>query len=346
MPLRVTRRKDTGSLTIVGTIGGQSIRRRAASDSPALAREEAAALEAETLRTQWHGERRGSRGFAEAVNSYIAAQPRSASTLARLHRILRALGNVPLSAVDQEAVARVARTILQDGAMPSTVRRGVIVPIKAVLNHAADRGWCDAPRFKSPQQPAGRTRFLVPDEVERLIAASAPHIRPLVIFLVGTGARMSEALELEWRDVDLVGGRAIFWRTKNGHRRVSVLPPVAVLQLSRLPDRAGRVFRLRNGAAFVDADRQYGGQIKTAWRGALRRSGLDADLTPHDLRHTWASWQLAIDKSALAMVKLREAGGWSSVALVERYAHLMPEGQQEAIRRFLGIAEQQERVSA
>ena len=38
-----------------------------------------------------------------------------------------------------------------------------------------------------------------------------------------------------------------------------------------------------------------GGQIKTAWKGAIRRSGLDPELTPHDLRHTWASWHHAMN---------------------------------------------------
>jgi hypothetical protein len=39
---------------------------------------------------------------------------------------------------------------------------------------------------------------------------------------------MAEALELEWRDVDLTGARAIFWRTKTGARRVAALLPAAI----------------------------------------------------------------------------------------------------------------------
>jgi len=52
MPLTVVRRKSSGALTITGTVAGTRIRRRAQSDSLALAREEAAALEAEILRTE------------------------------------------------------------------------------------------------------------------------------------------------------------------------------------------------------------------------------------------------------------------------------------------------------
>ncbi len=44
-------------------------------------------------------------------------------------------------------------------------------------------------------------------------------------------------------------------------------------------------------------------------------------MTPHSLRHTWASWHYAEHRD---MLRLRFDGGWSSVTLVERYAHLAP----------------------
>jgi len=65
----------------------------------------------------------------------------------------------------------------------------------------------------------------------------------------------------------------------------------------------------------------------------LHRAGLDPELTPHDLRHTFASWHYALNRDLLA---LKVGGGWSSVALVERYAHLLPAGQEDAIWQFLG----------
>jgi hypothetical protein len=55
--------------------------------------------------------------------------------------------------------------------------------------------------------------------------------------------------------------------------------------------------------------------------------------TPHDLRHTWASWHYALHRDLL---RLKQDGGWSSVVLVERYAHLVPEGHEDAIRRLWG----------
>jgi hypothetical protein len=51
-----------------------------------------------------------------------------------------ALGDVPLSAVGQEAVDKVRAKILRSDASPATVLRGIIMPIRAVLRHAHRRG--------------------------------------------------------------------------------------------------------------------------------------------------------------------------------------------------------------
>ncbi len=333
MPLKVVRRKDTGTLQISGIVAGRRIRKGPASADLKLAKEEAAKLEAEILRTAWHGERRGARSFAEAVEAYLDSAPRSSSTQQRLLRLMQAIGNASLAEINQEAVLRARATLGAETA--STLKRGIITPLRAVVLHAHRLGWCDAPYFEIPREPRGRTRYLLPAEAERLLAEAAPHIRLLATFLLCTGARMSEALELEWRDVDLLGRRAIFWRTKNGSRRVAALTPRAVAALAAAGDKTGAVFRTNHGRAFADRLRQGGGQIKTAWRGALDRAKLDPELTPHDLRHCWATWHYAVYKDLLL---LKQEGGWSSVSLVERYAHLMPAGCTDEIQRFWGYS--------
>lgn len=362
MPLAVRRRPDTGALTISGRLAlpdGSRIRvrQRAQSNEPQLAREEAVALEARLLRDAWHGRRAAVHSFGEAVENYLDAGERSLGTEAFLHRLLTAIGDRPLSEIDQVAVdsaralmfpARAGLTV-----SPATQLRNLVTPLRAVLNHAARRGWCEAPRFEVPKaRAAGRTRYLTPAEAERLVAAAAAHLAPLLVFLIGTGARLAEALELDWRDVDLAGAagepRAILWHTKGGGRRVAALPPRVVAVLANLPERVGPVFRwTRRGdkgilvrVPYADRGRAAGGQVKSAWRGALRRSGLDAaapGLTPHDLRHTYASWHYARHRDLL---RLKIDGGWASVALVERYAHLLPGGHEAAIAGFLGHHEE------
>jgi len=328
--------KTTGKpegFTIAGYVAKLRVRRRAQSHDPKLAREEARQLEADILRTAWHGERRGVRSLAEAVLAYFDAEPRSEATKARYNRVLRALGDVKLADIDQDTVTGLRRKLLRPNHKPATVTREIINPLRSLLRLAQERGWCTAPRFRIPAETTGRTSYLLPHQVTGLIAAAAPHLQPLLIFLVGTGARMSEAIELDWQDVDLVGVRAIFWRTKGGKRRNAHLPPVVVAALANFPHREGPVFRRPDGLPYADRGRRYGGHIRTAWKGAIARAGLDATLTPHDLRHTWASWHYALHRDVLA---LKLEGGWSSVSLVERYAHLLPAGHEAAIRRVFG----------
>ena len=43
-------------------------------------------------------------------------------------------------------------------------------------------------------------------EIERYLDACAEHYRPLAEFLIGTGARISEALAIRWPDLDLDAG--------------------------------------------------------------------------------------------------------------------------------------------
>lgn len=329
--LRIVTRSDTGALTIVGTVAGVRVRRRAQSDDHRLAAEEAATLEAEILRVAWHGERRGSRSFAEAVTSYLASKPRTNGTKRRLHRLLIAVGDVKLSEINQQAVNRATRRMLAPSAAPATLKRSIITPLRAVLRHAYRQGWCEPPVFEIPRESKGRTNYLLPSEAVRLVAAASPALRVLLEFILGTGARMSEALELDWRDVDLAGARAIFWVTKNGKPRNAHLPPRIVALLTNLRHREGPVIRRPDGQPYANRNREGGGQVKTAWQATKRRAGIDATLTLHDLRHTWASWHYATHRDPL---KLKVEGGWSSLDQVERYAHLLPAGHERDIEAF------------
>ena len=131
--LRVEIRPDTDALTIVGTVAGQRIRKRAASDRYADAVEEAATLTSELLRTAWHGPRRGVRPFAEAVTSYIETDRRSHSTLGRLRRLVEHAGEIKLKDIDQTTVNWLAKKLLAPDAAPATRERSIVVPLRAVI---------------------------------------------------------------------------------------------------------------------------------------------------------------------------------------------------------------------
>jgi integrase len=58
-----------------------------------------------------------------------------------------------------------------------------------------------------------------------------------------------------------------------------------------------------------------------AWRQVLQRAKIK-DFRWHDLRHTWASWHV---QAGTPLHVLQELGGWESVEMVRRYAHLSSE---------------------
>jgi len=90
----------------------------------------------------------------------------------------------------------------------------------------------------------------------------------------------------------------------------------------RAPEGAEHVFARRDGSPYRS--------IRTTFQTACRAAGLK-DVTPHVLRHTFAS------RLAMAGVDprtIQELGGWASLEMVERYTHLSPTHKAEAVERI------------
>ena len=73
-----------------------------------------------------------------------------------------------------------------------------------------------------------------------------------------------------------------------------------------------------------------------AWNSACKRAGIE-DFRFHDLRHTWASWLI---QSGVPLSVLQEMGGWESIEMVRRYAHLAPNHLTEHARQIDSIFEE------
>ena len=55
------------------------------------------------------------------------------------------------------------------------------------------------------------------------------------------------------------------------------------------------------------------------------------DFRWHDLRHTWASWHV---QAGTPLLVLKELGGWASLDMVLRYAHLSADHLAEHAERI------------
>lgn len=352
MPLRVIRRPDTPILQIAGTVAGQRIRISAGTADERLAREKAVQIEADLYRGVVHGPK-PTATWDDACLSYTDVVRPGVGQARLLLRLTDHFSGRRLADIDQAAMDRAVTALCRPGAAPATILRNIIAPVSAVLNHAARRGLCDPPRFEKPRGATGvkRTRWLTPEEAVALHDNAAPHLRPLVFFVLATGARLGEALALRWEDVNLQLARATLRDTKNGRDRVVDLVPAAVASLAAIPKiqkRRGEVFTTDSGDPYEPRE-DAGGQVRKAWGTACRRAGFAGewhqdrngsrwwtpeDVTPHTLRHTWATWHYCLHRDPR---RLQVDGDWSGLDLVERYAKLAPASLEPAIRALWGL---------
>jgi hypothetical protein len=192
--------------------------------------------------------------------------------------------------------------------------------IRAILNKCVNEwNWLDkAPKLKLHKEPKKRIRWLYPEEAQRLVNAldNLPYMQHLVIFSLATGLRQANVLNLKWEQIDL--RRQVAWiypdQAKAGKAIGVPLNQTAMQVLMDRPRVSDYVFTHSGG-----------GKVKAisnrVWREALDKAGI-TDFRWHDLRHTWASWLV---QNGTPLAALKEMGGWESVEMVQRYAHLAPE---------------------
>lgn len=311
MPLKLYRKRGSPNWYIRGTVRGitvdESSKVAAKSDAETIR----ARREWECLQASIFG-RKTTRTFLEAAVAYMEA----GGERRFLAPLIKHFGTTPLSDIDQTAIDRAAKILYPSG-KSSTLNRQVYTPVSAVLKFAAKRGMCEFRQIDRPRQPKGRVRWLAPAEADRLIEACSTHLKPLIIFLFYTGCRLSEGLYLDWAQIDLKRAEVQFLETKNGEARGVPLHPRTIAALKALPHRNGAVFRRPDGEPYARKN-DGGGQIKTAFNGACRRAAI-VDFSPHDCRHTWATWHYAANRD---LVSLMHLGGWQSEKMVLRYAHM------------------------
>ena len=190
----------------------------------------------------------------------------------------------------------------------ATRNRQAIIPTQAIINHAAESELCSRIRVKRfPVTRKIKTPATM-EWIEALIAECPPHLAGLALFMFLTGARVSEALALQWSDVDFNGRTALIQETKIGSERRAHLPPSLLVALANIKHENGRtVFRYTTKAA---ADK--------SWRSAVKRAGIEP-LSFHSCRHGFAT---ALLHAGIDPVTVSKLGGWKTPQHVfQTYGH-------------------------
>ena len=187
--------------------------------------------------------------------------------------------------------------------------------IRAVLRKAADEWeWIDkAPKVQMFSIDSKRIRWITKVEAERLCSVLPDHLEAMVRFALATGLRHDNVCRMQWDQVDLT--RKAAWVHPD---QAKAKKAIAVPLNSDAIDVIRKQYGQHDQYVFTYKGRPVARANTKAFRDAVKRAGIE-DFRFHDLRHTWASWHV---QSGTDIHVLQEMGGWESIAMVKRYAHL------------------------
>ncbi len=187
--------------------------------------------------------------------------------------------------------------------LSATSAARAVVAVRGLHRFALREGLVEidiAREVKPPPAPRRLPKAISLDDVERLIEAAGIDQTPLAVrdralleLLYGTGARISEAVGLDVDDVDLEG-RTVLLSGKGGKQRRVPLGRFAAAAVDAylVRVRPGLAVHGRGAPTLLLNSRGGGLSRQSAWtvlRRAAEKAGLTDTISPHTLRHSYAT---------------------------------------------------------
>jgi len=261
----------------------------------------------------------------------------------------RRIAEIVPSIIDNYKAKRLKELTRKDEPPSNATINRELALLRTVLRRAMDDGLIDrTPKIKLLPENNKRERVLSPDEYERLLNASEPHIVPIIRLAYDTAMCEKEILTLTWDRVDF-DRKVIILKdehTKNRPRNVPMSDEMLTM-LRELRNYVGSVYRcVKEGSKFVlkpvkgpipvftwtprgEKFRVAIGSIKRAFDTARHEAELQ-DFRFHDLRHT-------------AITNMRKAGvpdrvimrisGHKTLKMLDRYDKIDAEDLHEAVNQ-------------
>ncbi len=203
--------------------------------------------------------------------------------------------------------------------------------VKSLFSYATKVGYLNfnvTAAFKAPSQVnALHERFLEQEEVRKLIAAAKQgRDRSLLSLIYTAGLRASEALGIDWKDLQpRTHGGQVTVMGKGEKVRTVLINQSLWQQLISLPRKGG------TEAVFVTkfGNRLDRHQLHRIIKGAAERAGVNSHVSAHWLRHAHACHSL---ENGCDIDVLMRSLGHSSLTVTSKYLHARPnEGSSQFI---------------
>lgn len=219
--------------------------------------------------------------------------------------------------------------------------REVFACLSSVFSSAIELGFLEENpclKVKLPRVPPPEFQWYDADQTARWLSVcerEKPSWLPYFFFLFRTGARLGEAAGLQWEDVDFLRQtvrlrqaltvglvleegelvrKALATTPKNHTARTIPMSPELSRMLQAHRHLGNRVFLTPEGQPCLRSN------MRRTWEFITKLAGLPL-LSPHDIRHSFASQLVSAGVSLLAV---KELLGHGSLTMTLRYAHLAP----------------------
>ena len=250
-----------------------------------------------------------------------------AGDLREFSAFLRRAGTLGPAAIDMRSVRAYLASLHQRGLAKSSIGRK-LASVRSCLRFLARRGVIEqnpARLVRSPRPPRRLPSFLPKDESKQLLdrapgsSASGCRDHALLELLYATGIRVAECCGLDGTDVDRSHG-TVRVLGKGDKERVVPVGEVALEAIDAYLAARARP----DGPLFTNA---RGGRLTTRSAQRIvgrqaRLSGTSRRVTPHTLRHTFATHMLG---KGADLRLIQELLGHRRLSTTQRYTHVSPE---------------------
>jgi tyrosine recombinase XerC len=269
--------------------------------------------------------------FLKYLDNERGASPHTlrgyATDLAELRSFLARQGVTELASADGRAI-RAWLAWLHDRRLAKSSIARKLATVRSCFKFLARRGVVElnpARQVRSPKLPKRLPSFLPKDESKELLDLPREHSEvglrdgAVLELLYATGLRVAECCGLDRDDVDERQG-TVRVLGKGGKERVVPVGDEALHAVGSWLAVRGK----ERGALFTNA---RGGRLTTRSvqrivKRRARAAGIDRRVTPHTLRHSFATHMLG-EGADLRLIQ--ELLGHSRLSTTQRYTHVSPE---------------------
>lgn len=293
-------------------------------------------------------------GATEAFCARLSAEGRSPATIAAYRRdlalVARVAGELAPGIICRAITAGLLDQVFSAGAVTESERgprsaaslHRMKAAVRAFFAWASEAGVVDdnpARSIRMHRLPRKLPVFLTTAEKKRLLKElkgrtdfSTLRDRAMIEVLLGTGIRLGELAALDLDDIDL-DAKHLRVRAKGNVPQVKFIKTDLRTLLRRYLAERRRHGRPEMEALFLSNrdGRLCQRQIANRLAHWLRKAGIEKELTPHGLRHTFATHLYGATNDLLVV---QRALGHRDVSTTQIYTHLVDGQLEEALERL------------